>query len=212
MVTESVETFEPTRTMRWLGLFGLVGCFLLLLAFFTWAPFESLAVNTVRLLMFGLAGAAIALAFYQRQAMASPRLASVATALVVLAGVVYGLWNVVGFWVPSRFSGGFGSIGAWSTLALWSTPTLYGLAMLRIGVAWQGMSRWRAATTRMAAVVLLGSVFAAAGDDRWGLVDSEPYGAVWQQVALLGVFLDGAGWAMLGGVLLSGRSGARRPA
>ncbi|HUQ78291.1 MAG TPA: hypothetical protein VM427_05400 [Patescibacteria group bacterium] len=207
-VGQSLPGFEPTRTMRWLGLFGLVGCVLLLLAFVTWVPFESLAVNTVRLLMFALAGAAIAIAFHGTQAGSSPRIATVATGAVVIAGIWHAVWNVLGLWVPSRFSGGFGSIGALASLALWLTPTLYGGAMLRIGVAWRGMSRWRAGATRIAAVVLLGSFLAAAGDDRWGLVRSEAYGPLWSTLALVGVLASGAGWAVLGAVLVFG--GRRR--
>ena len=211
-MAQSLATFEPTRPMRWLGLFGVVGAVLLLFAFISWTPFESLAVNTIRLLVFGMSGAAIAIAFHARQAPASPRLAAVATGAVVIAGVWYSAGNAIGFFVESPFSGTWGFLGALAAAALFGTPTLYGAAMLRMGVAWQGMSKWRAAATRVAAVVLLGSALGIAGNDRWGLTQEETFGWLWSQLALLGVFFAGAGWALLGAVLVSGRSGARSAA
>lgn len=211
-MAQSLATFEPTPTMRWLGLFSVAGAALLLLAFLTWTPFESLEVNTVRLVVFGLSGAAIAIAFHGRQARVAPRLANVATGAVVVAGVWYSAGTVIGFFVESPFSGTFGFIGALAAAALFGTPTLYGLAMLRIGAAWEGMPRWRAAATRVAAIVLLGSVLAVAGNDRWGLTHDPTFGWLWSQLALLGVFFAGAGWAVLGLVLVSGRTRARATA
>ena len=206
----SLVTFEPTPSMRWLGLFGVVGGALLLFAFVRWTPFESLAVNTVRLLIFGMSGAAIAVAFHGRQSYKSPRLAIVATLAVVVAGVWYTAGTAIGFFVESPFSGTFGFIGALAAAALFATPTVYGAAMLWMGVAWHGMSKWRAAVTRVAGVVLLGSVLGVAGNDRWGLTHDETFGWLWSQLAVLGVFFAGAGWAMLGAVLVSGRG--NRPA
>ncbi|MBI2780937.1 MAG: hypothetical protein HYX55_03945 [Chloroflexi bacterium] len=208
----SLATFEPTRSMRWLGLFGVVGCVLLLFAFIRWSPFESLAVNTVRLLLFGLAGAAIAVAFHRRQASVSPRIALVATSAVVIAGAWYTAGTALGSFVENPFAGTFGFIGALAAAALFATPTLYGLAMLRIGAAWQGMSKWRAAVTRIAAVVLLGSFLGVAGNDRWGLTDDPTFGWAWSRLAVLGVFFCGAGWGLLGAVLVSGGRGARATA
>lgn len=209
-MAQSMATFEPTRTMRLLGLFGMVGGALLLMAFVTFVPFEDLAVNTVRLIVFALSGVAISIAFHGRQAVVSPRLALIATGAVVIAGLWYALWTVLSLNVPSRFSGTFGFIGALASLALWLTPTFYGASMLRIRAAWQGMSRWRGVAARLGAIFLLGSVLAVAGDDRFGLVDSEPYGRAWSTIALLGVFLNGAGWVLLGAVLVFG--GRRTPA
>jgi hypothetical protein len=65
------------------------------------------------------------------------------------------------------------------------------------------MERLRALATRLGAVVLLGSLVAWVGDDRLGLVASDR-GEMWATVALLGVFLNGTGWALLGAVLALG--------
>lgn len=203
----SLATFEPTRTMKLLGAFALVGGALLLLAFFTWTPFADLAVNTVRLLVFGLSGAAIAIAFHGRQASASPRLAFAAAGAVVAAGAWYTLGTVLGAFVEHPNAGAFGFMGALAAAALFTTPTLYGAATLRIGVAWRGMSKWRVVVTRVAAIVLLGSFLAVAGNDRWGLMDDPTFGWLWSQLAVLGVFCAGAGWLLLGAVLLSGGRG-----
>lgn len=208
-MAQSLTTFEPSRTMRLLGLIGVTGAGLLLMAFITFAPFENVAINTIRLLAFGLSGVAISIAFYGRQARISPLLALASTAAVVIAGLWYTLWDVVSLGLTSRYSGTFGWIGVFASLALWVTPTFYGAAMLRIGAAWQGMSKWRARVTRVAALLLLGSFMAVAGDDHWGLVDSEAFGQTWTTIALLGVLLNGAGWLLLGAVLLLGRSGDR---
>ena len=110
------------------------------------------------------------------------------------------------------FSGTFGAINFWSNGALWLSAAVYGAAMLRIGAAWQGMPRWRGVATRLGAIALLGSSVAWTGDDRLGLVDSEPYGEVWSTIALTGVFLNGLGWVLLGGVLALGNRSARRSA
>ena len=60
--------------------------------------------------------------------------------------------------------------------------------------------------------MLLGSFLGIAGNDRWGLTHDATLGWLWSQLALLGVFLAGAGWLVLGVVLLSGRGGARAAA
>jgi hypothetical protein len=118
--------------------------------------------------------------------------------------------SVGGNWTQSPFSGPFGAFTFWSSAALWLTAAVYGAAMLKIGAAWQGMPRWLAVATRLGAVALLGSSVAWLGDDRLGLVGSEPYGELWSAIALIGVFLNGAGWVILGAVLALGNRGARR--
>lgn len=211
-MAQSLATFEPTRTMKVLGAFAIVGGAVLLLAFLTWTPFANATINAVRLLVFGLSGAAIAIAFHARLASVSLRLAGLATWAVVLSGVWYCLGNVLGAFVERPFAGTFGFIGALSAAALFATPTLYGLVMLRTGAAWRGMSKWRLVMTRVAAVVLLGSFLGVAGNDRWGLVNDPTTGWLWSQLAVLGVFCAGAGWLLLGAVIVSGGGGGSRAA
>ncbi len=211
-VAQSLATFEPTRTMRLLGLAGLAGGILLLWAFLSFNPFETQAANMIRLITFALGGAAVAIAFHGRQARVARSLALVTTGAVVFSAVAYVTCLVLALWVESPFSGTFGAINFWSNGALWLSAAVYGAAMLRIGAAWQGMPRWRGVATRLGAIALLGSSVAWTGDDRLGLVDSEPYGEVWSTIALTGVFLNGLGWVLLGGVLALGNRSARRSA
>ena len=208
---QSLATFEPTRSMRLLGLVGLVGGILLLWAFVSFNPFETRAANTIRLITFALGGAAIAVAFYGRQAIVGRSLTLVTSGAVVLSGTLYATLIVLAIWVESPFSGIFGAINFWSSGGLWLSAAVYGAAMLKVGGAWQGMPRWLGVATRLGAIALLGSSVAWVGDDRLGLVDSEQYGQMWSTIAMTGVFLNGTGWVILGGVLALGNGGARRP-
>jgi len=202
-VAQSLASFEPTRGMRLLGLFGVVGAGLLLWAFVSFNPFQDQAVNTVRLFLFSLAGAAIALAFHRRQAVVAPPLAALTTAGVVIAGVWYATWLLLSNTVDRPFLGTFGFLNMLANIALWVTPAIWAIGMLHTGAAWQGMPRRLAAVTRLGVWTLLGSIVGWLGDDRLGMVDSL-WGDFWQGVALAGVAMNGLGWLILGGVLLVG--------
>jgi hypothetical protein len=202
-VAQSLAMFRPTRFMRLLGLIGIVGALLLLAGFVTFEPFERAEVSTLRIAWFGVAGAAISLGFYPRQALAMSRLAFAATAVVGIIGVTYALLTVqaaiVGY---ARF----GLVGI--DAALWVSAALYGAALLRIGAAWIGMPNWASAATRLGAALLLGSAVAWIGDDHFHLVDDEVYGGLFLTIAVVGVVMNGVGWLVLGTVLLVG--GPRR--
>lgn len=210
-MAQSLATFEPTRTMRLLGLFGVVGAVLLLWAFVAFNPFAAPGANNIRLVLFGLAGAAISLAFYRRQAVAAPTLALLTTAAVVIAG----LWSVAVVILSDRverpFIGTFGFVGLLSGIALWVTPAVWAIGLLHTGAAWQGMPANLALATKLGAAILIGSIVAWFGDDRLGLVDSL-WGEMWQAVALVGVVMNGIGWLILGVVLLIGGRGTRASA
>lgn len=211
-VAQSLATFEPTRSMRWLGLLAVVGGCLLIGVFF-WTGLFAGPDNTVRLVLFALSGAAVGLAFHRRQSAVAPRLALVATGAVVLAGLWYSTSNILSLNSPRPWAGVGGLIFSLSGLSLWLSAAVFGAIALRIGAAWRGMTRWFAATARMAALILIvGGPLAALGDDRWGLTDNETYGALITQATLLGVFLTGAGWALLGAVLVLGGRGSRTAA
>jgi len=207
-VAQSLATFEPTRTMRLLGLLGIAGAGLLLWAFISFNPFDDPAINRIRLVTSALAGAAITLAFYRRQAVAAPNLALLTTAGVVIAGIWYATTVIVSASVDHPFLGTFGLMNMFANIALWVTPAIWAIGVLHTGAAWQGMSRNQALVTKLGVVSLLGSIVGWLGDDRLGMVDSL-WGGLWQAVALIGVAMNGIGWLILGAVLVV--SGRARP-
>ena len=208
-VAQSLATFEPTRGMRLLGLLGIAGAALLLWAFISFNPFQDPAVNRIRLVAFGLAGAAIVLAFHRRQAVAAPNLALLTTAGVVIAGIWYATTVILSESVDRPFLGSFGLMNMFANIALWVTPAVWAIGVLHTGAAWQGMSRNQAIATKLGVISLLGSIVAWFGDDRLGMVDSL-WGEMWQVVALIGVAMNGIGWLILGAVLLIGRRGPKQ--
>jgi hypothetical protein len=192
-------------------LFGIVGALLLLWAFVSFNPFADQSLNGVRLITFALAGAAISLAFYRRQASVAPTLALLTTATVVIAGVWSAAVTVLSSSVEEPFLGTFGLVGHFSGIALWVSPVAWSLGQLHTGAAWQGMSRARATATKAGLWILLGSVVAWLGDDRLGIVNSL-WGDMWQAIALTGLAMNGVGWLILGAVLLApAREAAHRP-
>ena len=207
-MAHSLATFEPTRSMRLLGLFGLVGAALLLWAFVSFNPFGDPALNRVRLVLFALAGAAISLAFYPRQAAAAPTLGLLTTGAVAIAGVWYVTWILLAPGVPSPFIGTFGLVNLFANVALWVTPTVWAIGMLHTGAAWRGMGRNLRLTTKLGLTLLLGSAIGWLGDDRLGLVDSL-WGAMLSTIVLIGVAMNGFGWAILGAVLVAARGEPR---
>jgi hypothetical protein len=207
-MAQSLATFEPTRSMRLLGLFGVVGAVLLLWAFTSFNPFQDPDVNRIRLLVFALAGAAISLAFYRRQALVAPTLALLTTAGVVIAGAWYVTWLMLSSSVESPHIGTFGLVNLFANIALWVSPAIWAIGALHIGAVWQGMSRTPALATKAGLWILIGSIVAWMGDDRLGLIDSL-WGEMWRAIAVTGVALNGIGWLILGAVLLVG--GTRNP-
>jgi hypothetical protein len=201
-VAQSLATFEPTRSMRLLGLLAMVGGMLLIGVFF-WTGLFAGSDNAIRLVLFALAGPAVGLAFHGRQSPVAPGLAIIATASVVVAGLWYATTNILALNAPGSWVGVGGLLYSLSSMALWLSAAVFGALLLRIGAAWRGMTRWSAAVVRMAAVILVvGGPLAALGDDRWGLTRNDTYGGIITQATLLGVFLTGAGWLILGAVLL----------
>ena len=129
-MAQSLATFEPTRSMRLLGLFGVIGAVLLLWAFISFNPFVDPRVNSIRLLAFSLAGAAISLAFYRRQALVAPTLALLTTGAVVIAGLWSSTVLILSSGVERPFIGTFGLIGLFANIALFVTPAIWALGLL----------------------------------------------------------------------------------
>jgi len=203
-VAMSLSSFEPTRSMRFLGLLAMVGGSVLVAVFFSIGLFDGPG-NTIRLVLFALAGIAVAVAFHSRQSAVAPRLAIVGTVVVVIAGLAYLAMNVLALSSPDSAARVGGVPYSLSSLSLWLGAGVYGALALRTGSASRGMARWVAAVARMAAwILLVGGPVAALGDDRWGLTRNEAFGELISQAALVGVFLTGSGWALLGAVLVFG--------
>lgn len=209
-VAQSLATFEPTRSMRLLGMLALVGGVLLVGVFF-WTGLFAGPDNTIRLVLFALAGPAVGLALHGRQSAVAPRLALIGTAAVVVAGLWYTTTNILVMNGPASWTRVGGLLYSLSSASVWLSAAVYGALLLRIGAAWLGMTPWFAAIVRVAAVILIvGGPLSGLGDDRWGLTGNAEYGAVITQVALLGVFLTGTGWALLGAVLVFGGRAQKR--
>lgn len=207
-MAQSLATFEPTRTMRLLGLFGVVGAVLLLWAFVSFNPFADAALNQLRLTVFALAGAAICLAFHRRQASVAPTLAVLTTGAVVISGLWYVTWILLAPGVESPHIGTFGFVNLLAGIALWVSPAAWAIGQLHTGAVWQGMARNTRVVTKLGLAILIGSMVGWLGDDRLGLVDSL-WGEMWQAVALAGVAMNGVGWLLLGAVLLFGGRATR---
>ena len=134
-MAHSLATFEPTRSMRLLGLLGVAGAVLLLWAFVAWNPFADRFVNALRLILFWLGGLAIALAFHRRQSEPGSALATLATGLVVAANAWNVAWVVLSIGRDSPFSGLFGELGFVASLVGWHGAAFYGGATLWLGRA-----------------------------------------------------------------------------
>lgn len=207
-VAQSLAMFQPTKSMRLLGLLAVVGGVLLLWAFVSWNPFADPNLNSARLALFWLGGMAVAWALHARQSEASRDLARAATGLVVVTGAWNILWIILSIGRDSPFSGTFGVLGFWASFLGWLSASLYGGVSLRRSMA-QGMPRWSGLATRFAALALLvGGVVGTFGMDRLGLTRWEPVGELFRTLGALGVGAVGLGWLLLGGVLVLG--GRRR--
>lgn len=175
----------PTAASRALGLAGIVGGAVLLAPLVL--PFPPVAVNQVRLVLFGIGAIAIVVAVHRRQAPAGPRLALSGAIPAILANAWYILMVVLAIVRDSPFSGDYGAVLFAAGIALWLGDAWFGIVTGRLGV----VSRWGAAA------LAVGSLLAVLGIDRLGLVDG-PLAGLISPLALLGMALNGIGWIVLG--------------
>lgn len=211
-MAQSLATFEPTRTMRLLGLLAIVGGALLVAVWFVGDLFSSPIANSWRLGLFWLAALAVAIALHGREAAVAPRLAFAVSALVVITSVWNIAWLVLAIDRDSPFAGQFGFLGFVASFIGWLAASAYGIGVLVTRAAWRGMTRLSATTTQLAAAVLIVAGPAATfGMDRLELVRSEPYGELFGTLGAIGVTGVGCAWILLGIVLLTSnrRSGAQ---
>jgi hypothetical protein len=211
MMAQTLASFQPTRSMRALGVLAVVGGVLLVAVWLVGDVFSTPGLNSWRLGLFWLAGLAVAIAFYGRQAAVAPRLALVTSSLIVLTSAWNIAWLVLAIGRDSPFSADFGFLGFLASFLGWLAAAVYGAGVLLGRAAWRGMTRTsRVATQLAAAVLVVAGPVATFGMDRLGLTRSEPYGELFGTLGALGVTGVGAAWILFGAVLLlaNRRSGA----
>ena len=206
-VAQSLTAFEPTRSMRLLGLVGVVGGVVLLWAFISLNPFGDRLANTMRLATFWLGGMAIALAFYPRLAPGSPRVAAFTTAAILIIGVWNVLWVILSIGQENPHADAFGGIGIVGQIVGWWVQAVYGATLLLLGGASSGMTKHLRTITRLAAIALLvGGPLAFLGINDRALANWSEYGftmpGIFTTLGQIGVILTGVGWLVLGALLI----------
>ena len=173
-------------TIRFLGVVGIAGGAILLVAFLPSFVLPS-DVNTWRLVLFDLGAIAVAVAAYRVGALGSSTLAWATTLAVVATNLAHLAFTVVGSTRDAPFSGDFGLAWQWVAFAMWLCDALMGVVLLRRGT----LSRWGAAA------LAIGSPLAVLGMGRFELT-SPANPTIFGPIALLGVALNGIGWVLLG--------------
>ncbi|MDH4335283.1 MAG: hypothetical protein OEW24_08535 [Chloroflexota bacterium] len=177
----------PSFSARALGIAGVLAGLVLIVP-------AVIAIDDVwyppRIMLFNALVIALAVGLHRRQAAASPRLASVASALVILANGWYLGMVMLGVGDVNLFGTAIGSVMLFSGLFLWGAAAAYGAASLAIGA----FSRWGAV------LLVIGSLVGITGLDRFGLTHGD-FGAFFDTAAQVGIALHGVGWILLGAEL-----------
>ena len=202
-MAQSLATFEPTRSMRFLGLVGIAGGVVLLWAFISLNPFSDRSINFVRLATFALGGVAIALALHGRLAALSPRLVAFVTAGVLVSGAWNVVWAGVAIGQEDPYADAFGGIGIVGAWVAWVVQAVYGAVLLRLAGATPGMTALVRNVTRIAALALVvGGPLAFLGTNDRELANWQENGWIFTTLGQIGLILTGAGWIALGALLL----------
>jgi hypothetical protein len=178
----------PSGTSRILGLVGILGGLVLVVAFLPDLPWTREAFQ-LRLVLFNAGAIAVALAVHRRQVSAAPRASLVVASAVILANAAYLAMVVLSLDRPQPPDADpeFRLVMFFAGVAMWWADAAFGF------LAW----RLRAVTRWGALALAIGSVLAFLGMDRLELVRGELAWLV-APVALLGVALNGIGWILLG--------------
>ena len=174
-------------TDRALGVAGIIAGTVLLLGVLGLVVEPPPGTHDVKLVIYCLGAAAVAIGVHRRQASIAPAVVIAVTVAVVLAN----LWYVVrvllpyGPWHPFVNDGG----AAWlvTGVALWTADAAFGLACA-----------WLANITRFGAMALaIGSVLAMTGMTQLGLTSAaDP--TIFTSLSLIGIGLNGAGLILIG--------------
>jgi hypothetical protein len=179
-------TLSPSTSSRVLGLLGILGGAVLLVAFL---PLD-LAPNlfNLRLVLFTAGAMAVVIAVHRRQASVAPRLALLAAVPAIVANAWYLAMTIIGIGRTEPIGAGdFGLVYFFAGVAMWLTDSAFGFVTLRLGV----VARWGAIA------LAIGSLLAITGMDRLELTSpSNP--TIFGTLALAGVALNGIGWILLG--------------
>jgi hypothetical protein len=178
----------PSMAARALGILGIVGGFVLILAYVPNVPWTWEFFN-LRLVLFNAGAIAIGLAIHQRQAFRSPRLSLAASAPMILANAAYLVMVILSIGRPvyPEPDPQFRHIFFYAAIALWLSDAVFGLVALRLGV----VSRWAAAA------LMVGSLGALSGVGGLGLIDG-PFAAIVFPFSQVGLVLNGLAWIALG--------------
>ena len=178
----------PTIATRGLGLLGILGGVVLVLAFIPNVPWiwEFVAI---RLVLFTLGAMAIGFAAYRAGALGSSRASVMVAGALILANAWYLVMVIAGNGRPQfpEADPDFRLIGFYAGAAMWLTDALFGYRVWRVG----SMARW------VGLALAMGSLFALTGMDRLELVRGD-FAWFWTPAPLTGVAVNGLAWIGLG--------------
>jgi hypothetical protein len=187
----------PTAGLRALGAAGVLGGLLLLAAFVIEIRPD---LNWLRLVLFNVGAIAVGLALVLRASDPGGAVLLTATAVIVTNAAHLGM-TVLSLRIERPFAGDFGLVFFFITAAMWLSDAAFGAMSASRRTVTSGLGG------RVGAVALaVGSVLAILGMDRIGLVSPER-DSVFKVLALIGIFLNGAAWIVLGLDVAIGRRG-----
>lgn len=178
----------PSRMTRALGVLGVLGGAVILVAFLPFVPWSADLFN-LRLVLFNLGAIAIVVAVYRRQVVVSPRLAASAAVPAVIANLWHLVMTIVAVGQPGELGvGGYGPVYIAASTAMWLSDAWFGLVALRLGLV-----------SRVGALaVAIGSVSAFLGMANVLDFLGPSLAAVVGALAIPGIAIMGLGWVILG--------------
>ena len=193
-IARSTSMTPPTAAARALGAAGILGGVLLLVAFVIEVRPD---LNWIRLVLFNVGAIATGIAFGRTAGRAS--LVWATAAAVILTNATHIAMTVLSLGVERPFAGDFGLVLFIVTLAMWLADAAFGLVLA------VGRQPVEGAGARLGAVALaIGSLLAIIGMDRIGLVSPDRE-SMFTTIALVGIFLNGLAWIVLGVDVALGR-------